>query len=202
MCVPVESRGGSGACRTTAAHSLSWAARCPRRSRGFTLHETVITLTIISLLGAGALAFAPLLRSTHLTTQVNTLIGNLYFARSEAIKRGQPVTLCKSDSGLTCTESSAWQDGWIIFTDDNGNGEFDGDDQILRVGPKLEGGTTLTFSAWGVGTGKYVSYAASGVTMKNGTFRFCNIDGPAYARAVILIQSGRVRTSATGVTCP
>lgn len=201
MCIPVELRGGKDT-RNTVARSLTCAGRGSRWSRGFTLHETLIALTIISLLGVGALAFDRLLRSTHLTTQVNTLIANLYFARSEAIKRGQPVTLCKSDSGVACTADSAWRDGWIVITDDNGNGELDGDDQILRVGPKLEGGTTLTFSAWGVGTGKYVSYAASGMTMKNGTFRFCNVDGPAYARAVILIQSGRVRTSSTDVTCP
>lgn len=201
MCIPVGLRGEKDASHAV-THVLASGARATRKSYGFTLHETLVALTIISLLGVGAVAFARLLRSTHVTTQVNTLIANLYFARSEAIKRGHPVTLCKSDSGVACTEDSAWHDGWIIITDANGNGERDGDDQVLRVSPKLEGGTTLTFSAWGVGTGKYVSYAPSGMTMKNGTFRFCNIDGPEYARAVILIQSGRVRTSATGVTCP
>jgi type IV fimbrial biogenesis protein FimT len=201
VCIPVELRGGQGACET-ATRSPACARCCPHWSQGFTLHETLVALTIISLLGVGTLAFGRLLRSTHLTTQVNTLIANLYFARSEAIKRGRPVTLCKSDSAAACTEDSAWQDGWIVITDDNGNGQLDGDDEVLRVGSKLEGGTTLTFNAWGVGTGKYVSYAPSGMTMKNGTFRFCNLDGPAYARAVILIQSGRVRTSSIGVTCP
>jgi len=201
VCIPAELRGGKDAWDAV-THFKASAARGARWSQGFTLHETLVALTIISLLGVGAVAFGRLLRSTHVTTQVNTLIANLYFARSEAIKRGLPVTLCKSDSGMACTEDSAWQDGWIIITDENGNGQRDGDDQVLRVGPKLEGGTTLTFNAWGVGTGKYVSYAASGMTMKNGTFRFCNVDGPAYARSVILIQSGRVRTSATGVTCP
>ena len=201
MCIPVELRGENDA-RQRAARSLSRAGYGSRRSHGFTLHETLIALTIVSLLGAGAVAFGRLLRNTHITTQVNTLIAHLHFARSEAVKRGRPVTVCKSDSGVACTEGSAWHDGWIVITDDNGNGELDGDDAVLRVGSKLEGGTTLTFNAWGVGTGKYVSYAASGMTMKNGTFRFCNMDGPTYARAVILIQSGRVRTSTTGVTCP
>lgn len=201
MCIPVELHGGKDAWKA-ATQVMASAARDSRWSHGFTLHETLVALTIISLLGVGAVAFGRLLRSTHVTTQVNTLIAHLYFARSEAIKRGQPVTLCKSDSGVACTQDSVWQDGWIIITDENGNGERDGTDQVLRVGPKLGGGTTLTFNAWGVGTGKYVSYAPSGMTMKNGTFRFCNLDGPAYARAVILIQSGRVRTSSTGVTCP
>lgn len=201
MGIPVELRGAKNAYKT-ATRSLACAKRRLRTSQGFTLHETLIALTIVSLLGVGALAFGRLLRSTHATTQVNTLIAHLYFARSEAIKRGRTVTLCKSDSKVACTDTSAWHDGWIIITDENGNGELDGDDQILRVGAKLEGGTTLTFSAWGVGTSKYVNYMANGMTMKNGTFRFCNVDGPKYARAVILIKSGRARTSSTGVTCP
>jgi type IV fimbrial biogenesis protein FimT len=141
--IPVELRGGQGA-YNVATRSLAYAKCRSRRSRGFTLHETLVALTIVSLLGVGMLAFGRLLRSTHATTQVNTLIANLYFARSEAIKRGLPVTVCKSDSGVACSEDSAWQDGWIIITDENGNGERDGDDQVLRVGPKLEGGTTLT----------------------------------------------------------
>ncbi len=90
----------------------------------------------------------------------------------------------------------------MIITDRNENGQLDDDDEILKVGSALEGGTTLSFSAWGVGTGKYVSYFPNGMTQKNGTFRFCNIEGSRSARAVILIRTGRVRTTASGVTCP
>ncbi|MFQ5936970.1 MAG: Tfp pilus assembly protein FimT/FimU, partial [Acidiferrobacterales bacterium] len=67
------------------------------RLRGYTLHETLITLVIISVLIVSAVGFARLVRSTHISTQVNALVADLNLARSEAIKRAQPVTLCKSD---------------------------------------------------------------------------------------------------------
>lgn len=161
-----------------------------------------MVLVITSVLAVGVASFARLLRSTHSATQVNALVTDLNLARSEAIKRGQTVTVCKSSSAAACTPDSTWHQGWLIITDRNENAQLDDDDEILRVGPALAGGTTLTFNAWGVGTGKYVSYFANGMSQKNGTFRFCNIEGSSSARAVILIRSGRVRTTANGVTCP
>ena len=95
MCIPVE-LGGEDDVRQRAGRLLSRAGYSPRRSHGFTLHETLIALTIIGLLGAGAVAFGRLLRSTHIATQVNTLVAHLYFARSEAIKRARPS--CSNDS--------------------------------------------------------------------------------------------------------
>ena len=173
-----------------------------RANRGFTLHETLMVLVVVSVLTVGVASFNRLLRSTHSATQVNALVADLNLARSEAIKRAYTVTVCKSNSATACTSDSAWHEGWLIITDRNENGQLDDDDEILRVGPALTGGTQLTFNAWGVGTGKYVSYFSNGTTQKNGTFRFCNIEGSKSARAVILIQTGRVRTTSSGVTCP
>ena len=195
MDIPEGAGGDIGAC-------LSIARRGAGLSRGYTLHETLMVLVIASVLAVGVASFAHLLRNTHSATQVNALVTDLNLARSEAIKRGQTVTVCKSDSAIACTADSAWHNGWLVITDDNGNGQRDDEDEILRIGPALAGGTTLTFSAWGVGTGKYVNYRPNGMTEKNGTFRFCNIEGSSSARAVILIRSGRVRTTSSGVTCP
>ena len=161
-----------------------------------------MVMVIASVLAVGLASFAHLLRSTHSATQVNALVTDLNLARNEAIKRGQTVTVCKSSSAAACTPDSAWHEGWLIITDRNENGQLDDDEEILRVAPALEGGTKLSFSAWGVGTGKYVSYFGNGTSQKNGTFRFCNLAGASGARAVILIQSGRVRTTADGVSCP
>ena len=195
MDIPVDGSGRGGACVSGAREGLGAA-------RGYTLHETLIALVIVSVLAVGVASFARLLRSTHSATQVNTLVADLSLARSEAIKRGRTVTVCKSDSATACTPDSAWHEGWLIITDGNENGQLDDDEEILKVSAALDGGTSLTFNAWGVGTGKYVSYFPNGMTQKNGTFRFCNIEGSKSARAVILIQTGRVRTTSSGVACP
>ena len=50
------------------------------------------------------------------------LLGDLQFARAEAIREGQPVTVCVSSTGsqLRCGHATpAWQKGWIIFTNPN-----------------------------------------------------------------------------------
>ena len=73
---------------------------------------------------------------------VKQLVGALNMARSEAIKRGVRVTLCKSaDPDATtpaCAPGAAWNQGWLVFVDNThvaGNllGVIDGTDQLLRI---------------------------------------------------------------------
>jgi type IV fimbrial biogenesis protein FimT len=39
----------------------------------------------------------------------------MQFARAEAIKEGQNVTICVSSDGLSCSNSPNWQTGWVVF---------------------------------------------------------------------------------------
>jgi type IV fimbrial biogenesis protein FimT len=61
----------------------------------------------------------------------------MQYARSEAIKEGQTVTVCTSNNSAsanpTCSGSTAWQNGWIAFSDPNGNAAVDVGDTILRA---------------------------------------------------------------------
>jgi type IV fimbrial biogenesis protein FimT len=56
----------------------------------------------------------------------------LQFTRAEANKRGSFVTACASVSGSTCSASTSWDTGWIVFVDNNNNGTVDADEAILR----------------------------------------------------------------------
>jgi type IV fimbrial biogenesis protein FimT len=53
--------------------------------------------------------------SNRISTEVNGLLGDMQFARSEAIKEGLPVTVCTSTDGLTCAPNSDWHGGWIVY---------------------------------------------------------------------------------------
>jgi type IV fimbrial biogenesis protein FimT len=104
-------------------------------SAGFNLIElmTVITIGAI-LLGIGTASFKYVTNSNRVSTEVNSLLGDLMLARSEAIKQGVNVVTCPSTDQSTCSGSSYWQSGWIMFTDINGNGSLDsGKDTLLRV---------------------------------------------------------------------
>ena len=90
------------------------------RQLGFTLIELMVTLTVAVILMTIAVpSFRDALIRNRLTTYTNDLVGAINYARAEAIKRGQSVTLCKSTTGSACTTTtgSQWENGWIAFVD-------------------------------------------------------------------------------------
>lgn len=162
---------------------------------GFTLHEALISLTLVGILSVGAIGFMRLIQDTRIATEVNALVTDLSLARSEAIKRAQAVTICKSNTGSSCNDTAQWHEGRIVFADTNESGELDDGEHVVRVGQELRRGLSLSYRAFGPGAGKYIIYQPSGMTKsQNGTFRFCD---STTARTVIVYKTGRVRTSTT-----
>ena len=162
---------------------------------GYSLYDLIITSAVASVLGVGAMGMSSLLQDARMTTGVNQLMVELSLARSEAIKRRSAITLCASKTSTECQGSRKWHDGWIMFSDPNGNGRFEPGETILRVqeSPAIK---SLTLGAWGPGTGQWITYEADGSTKQNGTFTFCDSRGAAKAKAVILLGTGRPRVSA------
>jgi type IV fimbrial biogenesis protein FimT len=142
-----------------------------RRASGFTLFELVIVIVVVGILvGLGIPSFKYVTVSNRISAEMNTLVGDLRYARSEAIKEGLPVTVCSSTDGTTCAASSTWNTGWIVFVDANSNQTFNtNNDTLLRVraGFSTTGSTdTLTTSptALTAFTFNREGYAATGNT--------------------------------------
>ncbi len=105
-----------------------------RLSSGFTMTELIITMAIVAiLLAIGIPSFKYVTVSNRISTEVNGLLGDMQFARSEAVKEGLPVTVCSSTDGQTCNGGTAWQSGWIVFLDSNSNQVVDLGETIMRV---------------------------------------------------------------------
>lgn len=170
-------------------------ARVPsrRNAAGYSLHDLLVTSTVAGFLGVGAVSMAGLVQDTRMTAAVNELMGNLNLARSEAIKRRMPVTLCKSSDGVSCSGSAAWRDGWIIFADPDKNREVDDGESVIHVQQALAGDMTLRYGE--TGTYTYVRYNDSGEASRAATFTFCDGRGADKARAVIVFWTGRPRVS-------
>ena len=105
-----------------------------QQSRGMTLIELMIALTVIAIMtGIGIPGYQSLTASNRMSASVNQLRGALALTRSEAAYRNQHVAICHSPDGLQCSRRGNWSDGWIIFTDKNRNRLIDDSDGILHV---------------------------------------------------------------------
>ncbi|MCX7607927.1 MAG: GspH/FimT family protein [Anaerolineales bacterium] len=123
--------------------------------------------------------------SNRLTSATNEFMAALNFARSEAIKRGQSVTLCKSSTGTSCTASSNWEQGWIAFVDANANGSLDSGETVLRVWPALPAKYSLRPNN---NFNNYLRYDPRGAANNLGTFAICYNNQKVGAKAIVITR--------------
>ena len=115
-----------------------------RASRGYNMIELITAMSIVAILVAiAAPSFRYITNANRIASEGNGLLGDLQYARAEAIKEGQSVSVCVSSDARTCTGGPAWQQGWIVFSDPNGNGVVDGGETVLRVQAAFSGGDTF-----------------------------------------------------------
>jgi len=87
------------------------------RYAGFTIIEMMMTIAIAAILTMIAVpSFRYVTNSNRIASEVNGLLGDLQFARAEAIKEGQNVTVCVSAGGASCDGTTTWQSGWIVYS--------------------------------------------------------------------------------------
>lgn len=88
-----------------------------RRALGFTLLELMVTVTVAGVIFTlGVPSFVDLVRNNRAATNVNELLTAFSIARSESIRRGLNITVCRSTDGAACTGGS-WAAGWIVIRD-------------------------------------------------------------------------------------
>src|SRR3569832_2422194 len=72
-------------------------------SRGFTLGELLVTISIATILVTLSVpSFSDFVKNNRMITQTNDFVTALNVARSEAIRRGNRITLYKSSDGAGC----------------------------------------------------------------------------------------------------
>ena len=128
--------------------------------------------------------------------ETNLLLTSMTFARSEAIKRGIPVTMCASSDGTSCLGTATWETGWIVFTDVGADRTVG---MLLKVTPALKNSDSIaadnavasvTFGHDGFTTGQNV-----------GVVTFAIHTTPANSsatRCVAVSRTGRLETQSAG----
>jgi type IV fimbrial biogenesis protein FimT len=183
--------------------SNTTARRRELRHRGFSIVELMLALGILGLLLAfAAPSYSRWIAGRRLANHAEFLVESLNAARSEAVKRGMRVNLCKSRDRLQCDDSATWESGWIMFADENRDGRIESAESIIRVEGPAGNGITIAANH---PVEDYVSYTSFGFAralngaLQMGTFVVC-MPGQT-AIDVVLANSGRARIDRTARPC-
>jgi type IV fimbrial biogenesis protein FimT len=113
---------------------------------GFTMIELLMTIAIATVLTMIAIpSFRFVTNSNRIASEVNGLLGDLQFARAEAIKEGQNVTVCVSAAGASCDGTATWKSGWIVYSNST-NTTIPVVGSILRIQNTFTGSDTFLAS--------------------------------------------------------
>lgn len=185
-------------------------------NRGFTLIELLVSLSVLAILmGLAVPSFRATIAANQLTSRTNELVSALNMARSEAIRRGSRVTLCKSSTGTSCSSTGDWEQGWVVFVDTTRSGttaSIDSGETVLLVQQAVSGSTLIKGNP---ALDSYVSFGADGRprtvagNSTSGKLLACNtstsLTDSSRARQMELSSVGRLSTStptSVASTCP
>lgn len=178
------------------------------KQRGFTLLEMMVAIGLLAaLLSFGLPNFRDFVRNARMAAAANDLLADMNLARSEAIKRRVPVTLCKLNAdGDDCDDDDDTPfRRWIVYVDDadaavdesaDGDGVVDAGEAILRTS-----GIAAEIDD-AVATGRLSTFISSGFILPNvdnlQQVVFCDSrgntvtsGGDSAARAITITATGR-----------
>ena len=180
--------------------------------QGMTLIELIVAMTIATILLAMVVpGFQDISASVKRSSVINGVNSSILLARSESVKRGTPVSICPSSDGVSCRsgDTPEWDQGWIVFVDDDmddvveitdGNLEVNAGEELLRVFSFEHPIHSLTGSS---GLENGIRFKAGGFPKTAGQLDYCETQGSYRQRKTISLNVvGRVNVVTTDGACP
>ena len=160
---------------------------------GVSLIELLTVITIAAVLSTIAIpSFKYVTTSNRMSAEINGLLGDMQYARYEAIKDGFPVVICPATPpSVACNNgTTTWSNGWIVLSNQN---------VVLRRQSAFAGTDILTAGA----NTTSVSFNREGFATLAGTVTFSLHDSSnnsSYTRCLITNAVGYMATATSGNT--
>ena len=171
--------------------------------KGFTALELIITMAIAAiLLTTGVPAFKNYSWNLRMKTAMDLLQTDLNLARGRAISHNIQTIICPATDVNDCSGQSAWQEGWIVFSDLNGDRHKQQGEPLL----KHTGSVDLLNISGSSSRRKLRFYPNGSAPGSNASIVFCDSRGAAEAGRITVSNSGRIRILKHGIepteNCP
>lgn len=123
-----------------------------RPAAGFTLIELMVVIALIAITTAIAIpSFQRFLERARADAAAAEVAGLFSLARSEAIRRNVPVTICRATTATStvCAQDAQadWGGRWILFQDTNNDQVRAAGEEIIRMRDAGNGGLSLLLAA-------------------------------------------------------
>ena len=167
-----------------------------KRSPGFTIIELMMVVAVVGVLSVVAVpAVGDMIKNGRIKSQMYNLLNSINQTRTEAVKRKETVTICRSNDLATPAcggTANTWTTGWLVFEDENGNGDFDAADDT-QISTTVAGGGTVGI----IGNSNYMIYNPDGSRKKDSggnsitRFAICDDRGEDNGRQINITPVGR-----------
>lgn len=162
------------------------------KANGFSLLECIVVIAILVILITLTMpTYQYICRKHQIDIAILTLYRAIRLARFTAMHHNEIVTLCPSLDYKNC--GGCFEDGYIIFVDQQGDGQVDSHDQIIKAFQKSN---ALGKFYWrNFPSRNYLQFTPLGFTNnQNGTFFFCPKDkDKSLIRSIIVSKTGVIR---------
>lgn len=186
--------------------------------------ELMVTLSVsLILLSLAAPDFSAFIQNNRVKTATEDLVAAIHTARTEAIKRGSSIILCRTGNpgsdpaSLACRANQPggaangekdWSTGWIMYSKPGYSGSGGGADYDqstdgipLLVGNPGAGGVTIKSN--GVGN-RWLTFFGDGTLNEAGAiarYAVCDNRGESEGRLITIPNVGRPHVSRSPLSC-
>lgn len=188
----------------------------PRRrpAAGMTLIELLVTLAVGAVLLTVAVPnLSAFVKENRVVSATNDFVAAINVARTEAVRRGVTVVLCRTMTPTAATPScnrtgatnNDWSTGWIMYALDDDGAERDfasATDELIRVGQALGGSVKLTSNTTG---NNWLAIGRDGMLNEPdptdiANYAVCDDRGASKGRAIEITPVGRPKVT-VATTC-